>query len=120
MGRRAGTCLVAVLISAFGGCGTANNLYKAELPGQGRVYGGVVWTANGVHDCAADALHAKDLEDFTRSACGALVSSVDLPLSAVADTLTLPVTISIAIRRWACAPPRRLSGAGSCSKSNGV
>jgi hypothetical protein len=46
MGRSARACVAAVLVGAFGGFGTANNLYKANLPGNGRVYGGVAEAAN--------------------------------------------------------------------------
>ncbi len=114
MRRSVGACLVA----AFGGCGTANNLYKANLPGNGRVYGGVAEAANLAALGVSEALHPHDLEDFGRLFCGALAAGADVPLSAAADTLTLPITLTIAVRRWAGAPlptPRTTLGR-TCSR----
>jgi uncharacterized protein YceK len=97
---------VLVLVSAIGltGCGTAFNV---QPPAQGglfqptwdesrRIYGGVRYDAEGIAQCVWH------LEPLT-AIIGALIV-LDLPLSTVADTLTLPLTVPTsvdkAVERW--------------------
>ena len=70
MNRKA---LCALLISAFlCGCGTMDNMNSARGPT--RVYGGV-------------------RHDMREIAVGNRAAALDIPLSAVGDTVTLPVTV---------------------------
>jgi uncharacterized protein YceK len=107
--RRAAVLLAAVIASAVSGCGTFCNVipepHKIGPPGPRplKVYGGVQT------DCEALATAfqggqtpslgpvAKVLEASYIAGMGACVL-VDLPLSALADTLTLPCTIPASLR----------------------
>jgi uncharacterized protein YceK len=110
MRKQAARSLAAVLAVALGGCGTMNNLRPPEkgdkespAPAGPSVYGGVGLDAQVGAKWLAAAFMAERLpqvsflESAVDSTCkvgiGAYVLAVDLPLSAVADTLTLPVTI---------------------------
>lgn len=98
MGRATkGLMLVMVCAAGLGGCGTTSNLNDPD--GKPDIFGGV----------------RRDLEmqlvtdSFRNSAAGdpsllttvplVLVSLVDLPLSAVCDILTLPLTIRVALEK---------------------
>jgi uncharacterized protein YceK len=86
---------VALALSLTG-CGTAANLTfpeKVMIPGPPRmeVYGGVGNDVRWIKDLAA-----------TRGPIALLLAAglvLDLPLSAVADTLTLPVTLGVKVDR---------------------
>jgi uncharacterized protein YceK len=110
MRTQAARGLAAVLAVALGGCGTMNNLRPPEkgdreepAPAGPSVYGGVGLDARVGAKWLAAAFAAERLpqvsflESAVDSTCkvgiGTYVLAVDLPLSAVADTLTLPVTI---------------------------
>jgi uncharacterized protein YceK len=89
------------------GCGTAMNLWRpcsggaAHLPEPYRIYGGVradVEMAAAALQAAPDA--TKEAHHSPQPIGQALVAAccaVDLPLSCVADTLTLPLTIVAAL-----------------------
>ncbi|MBI3407122.1 MAG: YceK/YidQ family lipoprotein [Planctomycetes bacterium] len=81
--RRLGLLTAGVLSSALTGCGTLVN-FKDDP----KIYGGVQFDAEMVHTIKTDDKMAKSL---------AAVYAVDLPFSLVADTLTLPVVIPIAL-----------------------
>jgi uncharacterized protein YceK len=79
---------MALAVAALAGCGTCINLGGEPLTGGGtrEVYGGVAWDASVVSNTLQDG-------GLPYILVGAYLLAVDLPLSAVADTLTLPLTI---------------------------
>ena len=106
--RRTVAALGFVVVSAAG-CGTINNMIVGTPPAVGtceptlEVYG-------GVRSDVGDALHAltppyseSPVEKIERVA-GASISVIDVPLSAIGDTLTLGKTIPAAIKRKNEAP----------------
>jgi uncharacterized protein YceK len=93
--------LVAVIVLAISGCASANNiLCDGPKPCFQRVYGGVKWDVADLKSTFRDLEDGPNdsLELFTRS-WEATLLTVDLPLSAVADTLTLPITVPLTISR---------------------
>jgi uncharacterized protein YceK len=98
-GWRAG--LAALAVAGLGGCGTVMNLspepatlWLSESPTQ-RVYGGVRYDAvMGGGALLLGLFGAPGLLPL-----GAYVLAVDMPLSFVGDTLTLPWTVSAAFDR---------------------
>jgi len=84
--RRLALLVLGPLIVAGSGCGTVCNFFHGESSGPKYVYGGVQM------DCQLAAEHLKD-----RPAQGislVLFALLDLPLSLLGDTLTLPLTLS--------------------------
>jgi uncharacterized protein YceK len=127
MRRQAAVCLAAVLAFAAGGCGTMNNLRpppKADKEAPAvvprSVYGGVALDARvGANWLAAPFVgerlpQVSMVESAVDSTCkmgiAAYVLAVDLPLSAVADTLTLPVTVPATLKNQARAGRRTGNG----------
>jgi uncharacterized protein YceK len=112
MRRTATACLAAGLAFALGGCGTIVNLNGS--PGK-EIYGGVKQDALSGSDHFVEAfssscptfspvpenpsLGKKVLIKSFCAGCGVCMWVVDLPISAVADTLTLPVTIPAALTK---------------------
>jgi len=78
--------LLGSLLLAGSGCGTVLNFFHGESEGPKRVYGGVQM------DCqmAAEQLKAPRQEGIPL----VLLPLVDLPLSLLGDTLTLPLVLS--------------------------
>jgi uncharacterized protein YceK len=117
MRRGAAICLAAAVACAQSGCGTANNLVvpakdgkgKVTGPPPGQVFGGVAVDARvGTSWMAAPFVEElgpevptweRALETACKVGIGAYVLGVDLPLSAVADTVTLPVTVSATLKK---------------------
>jgi uncharacterized protein YceK len=105
MMRRLALCLVGLLPPCLSGCGTALNFCSFEdktFPHEAHreVYGGVKYDATGVPECLKNALEADPHEtawvkfrDAATDVCVAALLVIDLPLSAIADTLTLPITL---------------------------
>jgi uncharacterized protein YceK len=98
---RAATLAMAMLLT-MSGCGTMLGNLGLSLAHHNQMYGGVQC------DLDACASNLKDLrepsEDKSRveaALCGAMCV-VDLPLSAIADTLTLPFTIKATLDGTAC------------------
>jgi uncharacterized protein YceK len=86
---------LAVLMS---GCGTAaNTLWFIPEEGGKRVYGGVQVDANVFQESVRQVSSSEDLPTLARALRDATLTAVDLPLSAVADTLTLPITIPASV-----------------------
>ena len=82
--------LLGSLLLAGSGCGTVLNFFNGESGGPRRVYGGVQM------DCQVAAEQLKDHPGL-RPAQGiplALCALLDLPLSLLGDTLTLPLVLS--------------------------
>lgn len=97
MYRQVATCLSAVLFAVLGGCGTFANLQLPAEEGGMEVYGGVKADADAVRGLREHAVvlkcmpgHADDLNPFE---VAALIGSLDFPLSAIGDTLTLSLTL---------------------------
>ena len=117
MHRRSAFGLAGALACALGGCGTANNLLmpekleKGQPPGPvpAHVYGGVAldarvgsaWlTAPFLGQLPAEVSPVERAVDTTcKVAIATYLLSVDLPLSAVADTVTLPLTLAVTLRK---------------------
>lgn len=82
---------VATLALLLSGCGTAaNTLWWSRDEGGLRVYGGVRAETEKLRQHVADPERA-DSRD--------LLLALDLPLSLVGDTLTLPITVPVALTR---------------------
>jgi uncharacterized protein YceK len=90
MSKRSRVIMLASLLAlAANGCGTfCNTLWLSEGEGGGRIYGGVRVDGELIRACLED----KD-DTSGRRALKVAVAVADIPLSIVADTLTLPVTI---------------------------
>jgi len=104
--RRAALLPLALL--SLAGCGTFLNVHRAEdLPGGERqIYGGVAGSCRGVgnglrHLTEPDPITPPFWRPLGRTIDLGLVAAcvVDVPLSLVGDTLTLPVTVPAAIDR---------------------
>ena len=98
--------IVAALSACACGCGTLDNIvgeYRIEPPQkqpvrmepEKEIYGGVTRDADDAWDSIQNR---RDLGPFY-STLGVVLSAVDLPLSAVADTLTLPITVPASFER---------------------
>ncbi len=118
MRRQAAMGLGAVLAFALGGCGTVNNLRpppredkdnpNAAALGTRTAYGGVgldariggalLASAFGSKRQAQESLVVSALDGPCKVGVGAWLLAVDLPLSALADTLTLPVTVPATLK----------------------
>ncbi len=95
--------LTAVLAGSFCGCGTVTNVTPtADEPAPLKVYGGVAMGAKASWERLLDTegghggLLALAVE---KTVLLPYLVLIDLPCSAVGDTLTLPVTLQAAIRR---------------------
>jgi uncharacterized protein YceK len=94
--------VVGTVVSAISGCGTFVNVcWLHEEEGGKRVYGGV----RGDLESAAQAVQERKADD---SLVVVARAAVDLPFSAAADTLTLPITLCAAAKS-AVASSNRLS-----------
>jgi uncharacterized protein YceK len=94
------TLALGTLALALTGCGTVMNLYLPPEQGGSqlfRVYGGVADTAKAIR------LNAEKEGATAKLVTAALV--LDVPLSAIGDTLTLPITVAAAINRLANSEP---------------
>ena len=94
--------LAAALAVMLSGCGTfENHFFIGPIPDdRDLVYGGVRRDLVQVQVCGQNAAHAKDLREASEAAGkGLLWLLVDLPLSTAADTLLLPFTTTVAVRR---------------------
>jgi uncharacterized protein YceK len=100
MFRAAPTILAAVLTLGITGCGTCASVITPCPAGghySNHIYSGVRADAELVADSVVGAWKAETVSERA-SACGStLLWCLDAPLSAVADTLLLPVTAYAAI-----------------------
>jgi uncharacterized protein YceK len=107
--------LGTALLLAMSGCGTVCNLvWFNESEGGGRVYGGVRTSAQVIYDTANQALcGAGDEKVHPHSARTACILLLDLPLTVVGDTATLPITATwTAVRYWYPENPTQRSNEG--------
>ena len=94
------TALAAAATALLGGCGTVANITLSGPPSTGgsmKVYGGVRRDMDIVRDCTTNPDHPKDNAKAICFATAVTVAALDLPLSVVADTITLPITIPVAL-----------------------
>jgi uncharacterized protein YceK len=115
--------LAGVLTVVLGGCGTVVNCVSVNGAAARTIYGGVRQdAANGTRHLAeaftgpAPSFSkmpqppnaARDLTSKSFCAvCGVGMLAVDLPVSAVADTLTLPVTVPSTLMKKSSNPKRK-------------
>jgi uncharacterized protein YceK len=85
-----------VLCLGLCGCGTVDNLTAVSRPPL--IYGGVRNDVKQAVQSTGAALRAQSPGDFAASAGTGALCALDAPLSAVADTATLPVTVSHKLR----------------------
>jgi uncharacterized protein YceK len=90
--------LAAALVCALGGCGTIGNLAD---PGRTKPFGGVIrdreasgWLIDEVSEASK-----KSAAEKAGLVLAAPIVTIDLPLSLVADTVTLPITLPVALMR---------------------
>ena len=109
MRPKATACWAAVFAAALSGCGTVVNCFEVNGTPARAIFGGVRQDAlNGTHHLTeafsgnppsfAKMPEPPDAErDFAVktfcAGCGVAMLAIDLPVSAVADTLTLPITV---------------------------
>ncbi len=99
-------CVASIVLPAMfaiAGCGTLTNMERADhtkpdAPKPGRVYGGVERDVAWSQQCF-DKSSAKDGKSngFVEDVKGTYYLAVDLPFSFVGDTLTLPITLLVAL-----------------------
>ncbi len=91
--RRAAISVVLLILAMHTGCGTMENLARSDDGGSRplEVYGGVARSV--------DTVKAKFESELVVAALGPLYA-IDVPLSAVGDTLTLPVTLPVSAVRY--------------------
>jgi uncharacterized protein YceK len=101
MGKALKAIVVLIVSFCLGGCGTMGNVWCCCKSGEEKVYGGV---ANDLEALGNGARHICHPESPADAAFYALVLplffAVDLPLSLVGDTLTLPITIPATLAKW--------------------
>jgi uncharacterized protein YceK len=109
MRPRATACLAAVFAAALVGCGTVVNCINGDGAAARDIYGGVKQDAQNGFRHLGEAFYGpapcftkmpqppSPGRDFVAKSfcagCGVGMLAVDLPVSAVADSLTLPVTV---------------------------
>ncbi|HEY7422681.1 MAG TPA: YceK/YidQ family lipoprotein [Gemmataceae bacterium] len=110
--------LAAALVCVLSGCGTIGNL--ADLS-RTKPFGGVIrdseasgWLLNEVSGASK-----KPAAETAGLALAVPLVMVDLPLSLVADTVTLPIAIPVALRRQGQPEPSHDSGPIKPTPPNG-
>ncbi|MCI0640368.1 MAG: hypothetical protein L0Y72_02740 [Gemmataceae bacterium] len=76
------------------GCGTMNSMGRDS-----QVFGGVRSDADVIVESVGNVVRPASAKEFADNAVIGLVASADVPLSAIADTVTLPVTVPAALER---------------------
>lgn len=106
---KATVCLAAVFAAALSGCGTVVNCINGDHPAAREIYGGVKQDAQNGSRHLVEAFSgpspnfsqmpkppniARDFVAKSYSAgCGVAMLAIDLPITSVTDTLTLPLTV---------------------------
>lgn len=104
--RRAALAAIVLTSIAVCGCGTV-----ANLSGRGwdhtQIYGGVRRDVKATEDWIAEysAMKDTDIRQDVGVGVGVALVSLDTALSAVGDTLTLPITIPVALFVKPSSPP---------------
>jgi uncharacterized protein YceK len=88
----AAACVAALALSALGGCGTVDNLKTDAKHPSPSLYGGVFFDTHAAQVCVEPDREGEHRSWRTgiQAAEGAYALLIDLPLSAVGDTLALP------------------------------
>jgi uncharacterized protein YceK len=123
MRAKAPAYLAAALTVLLGGCGTVVNCVNVSGTPARAIYGGVRQDAENGYRHLGEAFSGpapsfgempkppnpvSDLGSKTFcAACGVGMLAVDLPVSAVADTLTLPVTVPATLMKKKKPDPKR-------------
>ncbi len=89
--------LLLVAVLASGGCGTVGN-----LQGLDKIYGGSRLDGTEALRAGKDLLHRPEAPDYTLTQDTAILifACIDMPLSVLADTATLPITVPKTVVRW--------------------
>jgi uncharacterized protein YceK len=111
--------LLVVVVPAFNGCGTAGNLSSCCSSGDWAVYGGVALDAKAAVKAVQDVVRPGDQSPFVAALAIVYYSAVDMPLSFVGDTLTLPITLQAALQRHADSPATVSADAGAEAVTGG-
>jgi uncharacterized protein YceK len=99
MGRAALALAVALAVALVSGCGTMMN-FAHQGWDKSSVYGGVGWDVKLIPAFADGTLwNGVEEEPFSLKAYMITLTALDVPLSAAADTLTLPLTIAATVKR---------------------
>ena len=104
MARAGALAALAGAVVWLGGCGTVANLVRSG--DEQRVFGGVRLDMEAVQECAGEVGKAGGPENPADTVVGATFSVLDIPLSLVGDTLTLPLTFLAELRQGHPAPAR--------------
>jgi uncharacterized protein YceK len=106
MRTRAGAWLAPLLFCAVAGCGTFGDSVRwwrpESRPESFHVYGGVQFDLEAIKGCLAAS---KSADQGGKGDCGgeyqlgAIAMALDVPFSAVADTVLLPATLPISLYR---------------------
>jgi uncharacterized protein YceK len=108
MPRRLTAFLMPTLALCLTGCGTVSN-FVFTPPASGEpmgydVYGGVQEDVVCIERSAAAVREAKTAGQGLRECSDLILWAVDLPLSAIGDTVTLPLTVRATIARARATP----------------
>ena len=114
-----GAILTAAAASSLTGCGTFFNCFAADKAGPqaeqkvGRIYGGVLFEVQAAQSLVNDMPREAIPKDWVLTVCGSCLLAIDMPLTAVGDTLTLPYTLryTLACRRLSRQPEQDQLGA---------
>lgn len=95
-----GAGLAVASLFLLEGCGTLlNTCWFTPTEEVNRVYGGVRVDVQLAQEAAVAARDGKDFSERFRAMTGSALMIADVPLSAIGDTLTLPITIPASINR---------------------
>ncbi len=97
MAWTAGRILLLLGVLSLAGCGTLGN-----LSGRDKVYGGTQLDGGAVVEACTEVAHHGESPALTYPQASVMFvySCLDLPLSIMGDTLTLPVTVPVSCYRW--------------------
>ncbi len=82
------------LTTALCGCGTFDNMTASH-----KVYGGVRTDVKQAAQSTGEVFRAKNGREAGAALASSTLCVLDAPLSVVADTVTLPVTVREAVRK---------------------
>src|SRR5262245_17766415 len=100
--------MIVAFFPLVSGCASSlNTMYYLPCEGGDQIYGGVKLDAEIIRASLANEVNEGGHGPLTR-AWLITSASVDLPLSAIADTLTLPITIPATMRRKEPVPEYRI------------
>ena len=121
MGRASCAAVLVIVASFLSGCGTVANLSVGARDGwkNAQIYGGVRRDVQSAEDWFAHSWTPSSNPDWQQD-IGAVVGvglvGLDVPLSAIGDTLTLPITIPTSI--WGSSSKARVSASAPPVSSN--